>query len=622
MADACSGTTDIDHLDRTPAEVAGMKRLWFPDPRYYLIAATAFVSIFCLIPLSLYAHSGEDWNFPWYLLLIPAGIGAVLFIGAAIAIRLLAIRHAGPAAIVAIALFCLGVFVLLAHVYTPLQIGPLDGSRLVSSESVKHAIIEMAILLLLALAFVQLVRGKGLTIATTFSLSLIILGFGYFLVNPLTGDEGVAKPRQQEDQASMRAQSPAPSIEGNVYHIVLDMMDTDAFLSTIDRLGWRQEFEGFDLFRNNISNYSNTVPSSASYFTGTFYHTGDFDGWARAWHERGLLSSLEEQGYVLWMYAPYPDWSNQTVDKFWDIIGIYEQEQHVEHTRFYEFVKIWVASIAPSFLANEALAAGDTIRRHAFSLFIDREAMLSGEDGLEPFASKLMLRRITREEARRPANGQYLYAHAVLPHGPEVLDGSCEYIGAPPPKRTAQQHKHAYLVHAECAVRLVVSFLQRLKKLGRYDPATIVLHADTGHWTAFEPEQPSDEPAPKTLDRFNRRLLSEVHSLLMIKRPHAAEPLRILDTPTQLVDLYPTLLEILNLNPPDYPLHGRSAYGPDANAPREARFGFDPNKHLGPNVIEFRIEDQSDLRNSDLTVIGPATDPDLWRPELKDRQAS
>ena len=159
-----------------------------------------------------------------------------------------------------------------------------------------------------------------------------------------------------------------------------------------------------------------------------------------------------------------------------------------------------------------------------------------------------MLRRITREEAGRPANGQYLYAHAVLPHGPEVMDGRCEYIGAPPLKRTAQQHKQAYLIHAECAVRLVVDFLQRLKKLGRYDPATIVLHADTGHWTAFEPEQPSDAPAPTTLDRRlnSRRLLSEVHSLLMIKRPHATGPLRILDTPTQLVDLYPTLLEMLD----------------------------------------------------------------------------
>ena len=187
-------------------------------------------------------------------------------------------------------------FVLLAHVYTPIQIGPLNGSRLVSNESLKHTIIELAILLLLAIGFVQLVRGKGLTIATTFSLSLVILGFGYFLVNPLTGDPGVAKPRVEEDQASMRAQNAATSIQGNVYHIVLDMMDTDAFLSTVDRLGWRQEFEGFDLFRNNISNYSNTIPSSASYFTSTFYHTGDFDDWTRAWHERGLLRSMAERG--------------------------------------------------------------------------------------------------------------------------------------------------------------------------------------------------------------------------------------------------------------------------------------------------------------------------------------
>ena len=52
----------------------------------------------------------------------------------------------------------------------------------------------------------------------------------------------------------------ATSIQGNVYHILLDMMDTDAFMSTVDRLGWQQEFEGFDLFKNNISNYSNTIP--------------------------------------------------------------------------------------------------------------------------------------------------------------------------------------------------------------------------------------------------------------------------------------------------------------------------------------------------------------------------
>jgi hypothetical protein len=210
-----------------------------------------------------------------------------------------------------------------------------------------------------------------------------------------------------------------------------------------------------------------------------------------------------------------------------------------------------------------------------------------------------------------------VYAHAVLPHGPEVMDGRCEYVGPPPRKRTPQEVKRAYLVHAECAVRLVVSFLRRLKELGRYDPATIVLHADTGHWTAFEPDEPPAEPQDTTLERPNRRLLSQVSALLTIKRPHAAGPLQVLETPTQLVDVYPTLLEILDIDPPAYPLHGRSVYAIDPDEPREARFGFDPNKHLGPNVVEVRIEDQSDLRNSGLTVIGPATDPDLWRAELK-----
>ena len=45
----------------------------------------------------------------------------------------------------------------------------------------------------------------------------------------------------------------------------------------------------------------------------------------------------------------------------------------------------------------------------------------------------------------------------------------------------------------------------------------------------------------------------------MIKRPHAEGPLEILDTPTQLVDLFPTVLDVLDLQPPDE-FDGRSVY--------------------------------------------------------------
>jgi hypothetical protein len=66
-----------------------------------------------------------------------------------------------------------------------------------------------------------------------------------------------------------------------------------------------------------------------------------------------------------------------------------------------------------------------------------------------------------------------------------------------------------------------------------------------------------------------------------IERPHASGPLRISTAPTQLVDLYPTVLEILGLESPYRP-DGRSAYGMAPGVGRDASFGFDPADKQGP----------------------------------------
>ncbi|HSA80666.1 MAG TPA: hypothetical protein VLE23_07565, partial [Geminicoccaceae bacterium] len=101
----------------------------------------------------------------------------------------------------------------------------------------------------------------------------------------------------------------------------------------------------------------------------------------------------------------------------------------------------------------------------------------------------------------------------------------------------------------------------------------------------------------------------------MIKRPQATGPLTIVDTPTQLIDLYPTILDILGLAA-DPGADGKSifAIGPDER--RDARFAFDPHKKHGHNLITIRIEDQTDLPHSRLTVLGPAADPASWRDQV------
>ena len=87
------------------------------------------------------------------------------FVAVALLIRGLALVSARAAAALAVLLFCLGAFLLLAHVYAPIQIGPLDGSPMASDEPLRHTLFELAALALLVVASGFLVRGRGLGIA-------------------------------------------------------------------------------------------------------------------------------------------------------------------------------------------------------------------------------------------------------------------------------------------------------------------------------------------------------------------------------------------------------------------------------------------------------------------------
>lgn len=117
-----------------------------------------------------------------------------------------------------------------------------------------------------------------------------------------------------------------------------------------------------------------------------------------------------------------------------------------------------------------------------------------------------------------------------------------------------------YVGQAGCALSLIAELLDRLEALGRLDQATILIHGDTGAGVGLLAEAGSADPTDKVLGWPKDALLSFVTPVLLIKRPAAAGPPRVVGQPTQLVDLVPSLLDILDLPPPDYPLHGRSVH--------------------------------------------------------------
>jgi hypothetical protein len=573
-------------------------RLLLPGGLYYLLALAFFVVVFGIIPFSMYAHSGEDWGFPFSELLPVAALGFALFIGFALMIRLVAALHARAASTTTIALFCLGVFLLLAHVYAPIQTGPLDGSKIVSTEPLLHSMIELGLLAGLMLVFVQLQRGRGLSIAALFSVALILVGGGYagFLAST---DQRLQQEAESATRQIAQVSTTRPSdLKGNIYHIVLDRMQTDAFLVALEKASSAEAFEGFDLFVKNISNYISTIPSSASYLTGTLYRGGDYRYWVRQWQKKGLHATLSDRGYEIWMFAPFASWEGGYVDHFRYNVDIYEEETGFAETGLYDLIHLWLASLAPNPLTNEALPLAAALADPVFELSTGQRRPLSIAEGVDPYSSVLMLRRLVSEEGLHAPDGRYVYAHPALPHGPFVLDRRCRYVGP------SEVRKRAYLAQAQCAVKLVAQFLSELKRLGRYDQATIVVHADTGHGVGGINGR--TRPAgTRTEGISDIGLVYTLNALLMVKRPYAEGPLEISETPTQLVDLFPTMLDILDLEFP-YEMDGKSVFAIRPNERREARFGFDPKKPMnGPNIVEVRIEDPQDLAHSKLTVLGP-----------------
>ena len=176
-------------------------------------------------------------------------------------------------------------------------------------------------------------------------------------------------------------------------------------------------------------------------------------------------------------------WNNKYIDQYQYAVDIYEQESGFANAGMYDLLQIWLASLAPNPLTNEAMPLAAALADPIFELATGRMRPLSGLEGLHQVAGVLMLRRlVARGDASRA--GRRLRLRPC----PSCLTARTSWIGivgtsvepaiAPEPISATA----GYLLQAECALDLVASFLQELRRLDRYQDATIVIHGDTGDW--------------------------------------------------------------------------------------------------------------------------------------------
>ncbi|MEM8949143.1 MAG: sulfatase-like hydrolase/transferase, partial [Pseudomonadota bacterium] len=533
-----------------------------PGIRHYLLAATPFVVVFLIMPCELFFTQAEEWDVPPGQFILAPLLGLLGWALTSLILAGLSYKKPALSRGLALFLFVLGCYLLLADLYSPVQMNSLDGAALSSDEPFKYTALELGIGLVLLVMLVQLLKGRGERIATVFAGLLVLAGLGYggLVLTYMLTPEPVITSAEADTEAGA----------GNVYHIVLDRMQTDAFLSAVDRAAARPAFEGFELFSNNVSNYMITVPSRASYLSGTFYHEGDYKEWHKGiWRRQGIQKLLDDQGYRVWNYAPFRQWQDPSADVFRYILDVYRDRTGIAGSNVSDFIVLWLLRPVPNFLTNEALApiAG---ARDLMLAGLDRisgntapdggrQKRLTMREGLQVVASKHTFEQAAIDEEKRAPSGEYVYLHAVLPHLPYVFDDRCTYHGPPTKKLNEAERRSAYLDQAVCSVRLIRDFLDHLQAIGRYDDATIIIHADTGAEEGFLADPADYRSAETTLGRADNQLLSGVNALLMIKRPGGRGPQREIEQVTKQLDLYTTHAAILD---PEYavdvPLHCRS----------------------------------------------------------------
>jgi len=177
--------------------------------------------------------------------------------------------------------------------------------------------------------------------------------------------------------------------------------------------------------------------------------------------------------------------------------------------------------------------------------------------------------------------------HTAGGHGPFVLDAACNRTEPRPYAAAGYEHQ------VRCSLRQTEAFLERLRALGAYDSATIVVASD--HGASFGARSRGSHG-------LSHHRLSRARPLLAVKWPHAPGGLARSEAPASIQDIAPTLAAVAGL-PGAYPGRDLATLAPDAE--RERDYGIYVQRKGTPGGFLERVERYAVGRDS--------RRPDAWR---------
>jgi hypothetical protein len=372
----------------------------------------------------------------------------------------------------------------------------------------------------------------------------------------------------EADQAS--SQVPSRDFRGNVYHIVFDSYQSEAYQYFVDKTPELKQLP-VTYYPNFRSSRPATYFSLAELFASDFYTpTVSAERWHDAAIQNGMMAYLANEGVRLHLYIAYPDYCYGGVSTVCQTLGDLKKgllsEVRVRQTS----IDLWFLKLIPTSLRRELTARfapnqdedapdGDSFSdwNYGFSIFDAISPSKTPGNSDNPYFSMRQFMQLLDEEASRPATGQYVFLHAILPHGPFKFDRECTYA-----QRAIQAQQDRYLGQVQCANKLMTLLVNKLASLGRLDNSLIVFQADHGHnWhpadlgvlheyhpldvsvPRVDPEQGDSSTWPSEM------IEARASALLLVKFPGQSAASRS-DKPVEMIDIAPTILRYFDIDVP------------------------------------------------------------------------
>jgi hypothetical protein len=332
----------------------------------------------------------------------------------------------------------------------------------------------------------------------------------------------------------------------NIFLFVLDGFQSDLFWEIIDNEPEiRDDFSGFKFYPDTASVFAKTYPTIPLLLTGKVYKKQQpILNFFQDAYQNSILTNLKDEGWDVGLYPHF----KSSVSSDSSVASNYTNSIRYSETisNYLQALDLSLFRMVPHFLKSYIYNDGDFIMKEGLQdnlyaidniLKVKNVVKLPKSNSHQGINFLENLRKLSDVHSESPA---FRFYHLMMPHEPFVLNRDLKYgrIG---------NDFNAYREYAYASLKLMISYLKELKRLGVYDNSAIIITADHGGGEYNNNKYLSDEGRYSSVLEDGEAKASG-KPLLLVKNYYDEDSLKFSSKPISLLDVAPTIANFAGIN--------------------------------------------------------------------------